>query len=187
MSIKLNSEFGLPMQIRWFTRRDLPFVLEIERDCFEHPWSYDDFMLCLQKWHCIGLVAEAGCKIIGYAIYEFQRSQLHLRNFAVGKDQRRAGVGSEMLRVLFDRLSFDVRSRITVEVRESNLGAQLFFKSRGFKAVSLRRNAHESGDDLYLMQYEYQPASQCDAGSARPEWKIAIALRNALTAASIFS
>ncbi|HEV3083032.1 MAG TPA: ribosomal-protein-alanine N-acetyltransferase RimI, partial [Gemmataceae bacterium] len=41
-----------------------------------------------------------------------------------------------------------------LEVRESNLPAQLFFKSQGFKAVRvLRRYYEDSGEDAYLLQY----------------------------------
>jgi ribosomal-protein-alanine N-acetyltransferase len=43
---------------------------------------------------------------------------------------------------------------VTLAVRESNLGAQLFFRMRGFRAVKVLRNYYEdSGEDAYLMQF----------------------------------
>jgi ribosomal-protein-alanine N-acetyltransferase len=39
-------------------------------------------------------------------------------------------------------------------VRETNLTAQLFFRSQGFKAVRVLRSYYEdSGEDAFLMQY----------------------------------
>jgi ribosomal-protein-alanine N-acetyltransferase len=44
-----------------------------------------------------------------------------------------------------------------LEVRETNLAAQLFFRSAGFRAVSVLRAFYEdSPEDAYLMQYRYR-------------------------------
>mgnify|MGYP000694573899 CR=1 FL=1 len=52
------------------------------------------------------------------------------------------------------------RSRVTLEVRETNLPAQLFFRNVGFRAVSvLRCYYHDTPEDAYLMQYRYRPES----------------------------
>jgi ribosomal-protein-alanine N-acetyltransferase len=45
-----------------------------------------------------------------------------------------------------------------LEVRETNLAAQLFFRESGFRAVSLLRDFYEdTTEDAYLMQYRYRP------------------------------
>ncbi|MEM7316575.1 MAG: ribosomal-protein-alanine N-acetyltransferase RimI, partial [Planctomycetota bacterium] len=49
------------------------------------------------------------------------------------------------------------RNRIMLEVRETNLQAQLFFRSGGFKAVSVLRDFYEDTvEDAYMMQYDFQ-------------------------------
>ena len=46
------------------------------------------------------------------------------------------------------------RTRSTLEVRETNLPAQLFFRAQGFQAVRVLRDFYEdSGEDAFLMQY----------------------------------
>ena len=61
---------------------------------------------------------------------------------------------------LIGKLSSQRRSRITLEVRETNLAAQLFFRSAGFRAVSVLRAFYEdTPEDAYLMQYRYRPLS----------------------------
>ena len=52
------------------------------------------------------------------------------------------------------KLSSHRRTRITLEVRETNLPAQLFFRTQGFRAVRVLRSYYEdSGEDAFLMQY----------------------------------
>ncbi len=59
-----------------------------------------------------------------------------------------------MVAKLISKLSSHRRTRITLEVRETNLTAQLFFRSQGFRAVKVLRAFYEdSGEDAFLMQY----------------------------------
>ncbi len=148
----------LRIHIRWMIRRDMPEVLQIEFDGFEFPWSEEDFIRCLRQRNCIGMVAEHEDRVIGFMIYELHRSRLHLLNFAVAAEYRRRRVGSQMLAKLLAKLSAQRRTRIALEVRETNLPAQLFFRSEGFRAVSVLRDFYEdTTEDAYLMQYRYRP------------------------------
>jgi [ribosomal protein S18]-alanine N-acetyltransferase len=82
-------------------------------------------------------------------------------NFAVTESYRRYGVGSQMLAKLAAKLSTQRRSRIVLEVRETNLAAQLFFRENGFRAVSVLRSYYaDTPEDAYLMQYRYRPERQ---------------------------
>jgi ribosomal-protein-alanine N-acetyltransferase len=140
--------------IRWMIRRDMADVLQIEQDCFAFPWSEEDFLRCLRQRNCIGMVAEQGDQISGFMIYELHKNKLHILNFAVRPDYRRTQVGAHMVTKLIGKLSNHRRTRITLEVRESNLAAQLFFQDRGFMAVRVLRSFYDdTGEDAYLMQY----------------------------------
>jgi ribosomal-protein-alanine N-acetyltransferase len=88
-------------------------------------------------------------------IYELHKSKLHILNFAVSPGCRRLGVGQQMVAKLISKLSSHRRTRITLEVRETNLAAQLFFKNQGFRAMRVLRSYYEdSGEDAFLMQYK---------------------------------
>jgi ribosomal-protein-alanine N-acetyltransferase len=150
----------LPVHVRWMIRRDMPEVLAIEEDSFEFPWYEDDFLRCLRQRNCIGMVAEASERIMGFMVYELHKNRLHVLNFAVHPQYRRRGIGTQMARKLIGKLSFDRRSRILLEIRETNLPAQLFFRSLGFRAVSVLRGFYEdTPEDAYLMQYRYSAAA----------------------------
>jgi ribosomal-protein-alanine N-acetyltransferase len=64
------------------------------------------------------------------------------------------GIGTQMMSKLVGKLSPERRARIALEVRETNLAAQLFFRSLGFRAVSVLKDFYQdSTEDAYLMQY----------------------------------
>ena len=72
-------------------------------------------------------------------------------------DARRRCVGKQMLQKLVGKLSQQRRNRIVLEVRETNLAAQMFFRSGGFKAVSVLRDYYDdASEDAYVMHFRYQ-------------------------------
>ena len=154
MSMSRTQKEQLRVHIRWMIRRDMPEVLQIEQDSFDYSWTEEDFLRCLRQRNCIGMVAEHGEKVVGFMIYELHKNKLHILNFAVSPHCRRMGVGNQMTAKLVSKLSSHRRTRITLEVRETNLAAQLFFRSQNFKAVRVLRAFYEdSGEDAFLMQY----------------------------------
>src|SRR5262249_22554643 len=95
------------------------------------------------------------------------KSKLHILNFAVHPQHRRCHVGTQMVAKLISKLSSHRRTKITLEVRETNLSAQLFFRNQGFKAVRVLRAYYEdSGEDAFLMQYAIGDDTPEDADEA---------------------
>lgn len=164
-----NCEVGV--HIRWMIRRDMPEVLQIESASFEYPWSEDDFIRCLRQRNCIGMVAERGDQVVGFMIYELHKNQLHVLNFSVHPEMRRTGVATQMILKLIGKLSHQRRNRILLEVRETNLPAQIFFRKVGFRAVSVLRDYYDdTTEDAYVMQYRY---SNVEAEPLNPVNRIA--------------
>ena len=154
-------EEQLRIHVRWMIRRDMPDVLAIEREAFEFPWSEEDFTRCLRQRNCIGMVAEYADSVVAFMIYELHRSRLHVLNFAVMRSHRRLGVGTQMLRRLVAKLAPERRSRIVLEVRERNLPAQLFFRTLGYRAISVLKDFYQdTTEDAYLMQYVLPAAAE---------------------------
>ncbi|MGQ9576097.1 MAG: ribosomal protein S18-alanine N-acetyltransferase [Thermoguttaceae bacterium] len=156
--MSIQPQQNLRAHIRWMIRRDMPEVLAIEQQSFEFPWSEEDFLRCLRQRNCIGMVAEHDERVVGFMVYELNKTRIHVLNFAVALDHRRCGIGRQMISKLIGKLSSQRRTRITLEVRETNLAAQLFFRANGFRAVSVLRNYYtDTPEDAYLMQYRYRP------------------------------
>jgi ribosomal-protein-alanine N-acetyltransferase len=151
----------LGIHVRWMIRRDMPEVLGIEQEAFEFPWSEEDFTECLRQRNCIGMVAEIADSVVAFMIYELHRSRLHVINFAVARAHRRLGIGTRMMEKLAGKLTPERRDRIALEVRETNLPAQLFFRSQGFRATSVLKDFYQdTTEDAYVMQYFCQTQTQ---------------------------
>lgn len=138
----------------WMIRKDMDDVRAIERACFEFPWFSEDFLRCLRQRNCIGLAAKHGERVVGFVIYELHKTRLHVLNLAVHPDWQRRGIGQQIIAKLAGKLSSQRRTRITLEVRETNLDAQRFCKAQGFEAVNVLRDFYEDSDeDAYLFEY----------------------------------
>lgn len=151
----------LRVYIRWMIRRDMPEVLGIEYDSFEFPWSEETFIQYLRKQPVIGMVAECDERVVGFMIYELSKGKIQLVTFAVAAQYRRQGVGSQMVAKLIGKLSPNRRKRITLNIRETNLRGQLFFRANGFRAVSvLRGHYDETLEDAFVMVYRVRPTNE---------------------------
>lgn len=145
------------VHIRYMIRRDMPEVLEIEYRSFEFPWSEENFIRCFRQRNCWGMTAESEERVVGFMVYELHITRLHILNFAVHPDFLRRGVGTTMAQKLINKLSPSRRNRILLEIRETNLGAQIFFHACGFRAISVLRDFYEeTTEDAYLMQFLHQ-------------------------------
>jgi ribosomal-protein-alanine N-acetyltransferase len=157
----------LPVTIRWLIHDDMPEVLSIEAAAFgRHAWPEEDFCRVLRQRNVIGMVGEtneglegfdAGSAevsiVAGFMLYELHRTRLHLLNFAVDPNYRRRGVGRQMLEKLTGKLCRERRTRLTLEVRETNLDAQLFFRACKLRAVkTLRCWWRDTDEDAYVFQ-----------------------------------
>jgi len=167
---------AVKVHIRWMIRRDMQEVLAIENDGFEFPWSEEDFVRCLRQRNCIGMVAEVDDRVVGFMIYELHRTRLHVLNFCVAAGWQRRGIGGQMAGKLIAKLSLQRRTRITLEVRETNLPAQVFFRGQGFRAVSVLRDYYEdTPEDAYVMQFRFRQAAEAEATGPAPQrvWRLA--------------
>ncbi len=152
-------------RVRWMIRRDMPEVMRIENQSFDDPWTTEQFIGCLRTRNVIGMVAELDDRVVGYMVYEFHKNRLHLKNFAVDFDFRRKGVGRAMVQKLISKLG-NQRDRLMLEVRESNLPGQLFFRSLGFRAEAIVDQPFDNCDeDGYLMVYRADKAAESLATS----------------------
>lgn len=154
----------IEFSVRYCVRRDMPSLLAIESESFEHPWNEDNFIAQFRQRNSIALVAETtDHQVIGYVIYELTKNRIDIVNLAVGPEFRRVGAATRLVDSLKRKLSPERRVRLSLEIRETNLCGQLFFKSCGFLANRIIRNHWDTGEDGYVMQYRYKEESHVAA------------------------
>ena len=137
--------------VRWMIRRDLPLVITIENECFDYAWEEEDFISVLRQSNCIGMVVEEDDVVMGYMVYELSKKHIELLNLGVHPDVQNRGYGTALIDRLKDKIDEQRRHTLLLNVRETNLQAQLFLRNRGFVASKIRRGYFDNGEDAYAM------------------------------------
>lgn len=127
------------MHTRWFIRRDISEIVEIERELGYEPWNDSDIIAFTRERSSIGVIIEDAGKIVGYIFYYVDPKCIDIVRFGVRKDFSRMRAGTELI----DRLKRKSKEILTVSVPESLLDVQLFFKKMGFTAIKVI-NSRES-------------------------------------------
>jgi len=146
------------MEIKWLIRTDMDDVLRIENESFEYPWTEEELLKLLRVRNHIGMVCIVENRVVGYMIYELNKSHIDLKTIAVELNSRKSHIGKSMIERLKGKLSIERRTKIEASVRERNLPAQMFFSSQGFICEKTTADAYEDCDEAeYLFVYSIKP------------------------------
>jgi ribosomal-protein-alanine N-acetyltransferase len=134
---------------------DINEVVEIEKDVYDAPWSYDGFVAELYNDVSRFFVYTENGKICGYVIYWeiFDENkginELEVINIAVGKLFQSRGIGKKLLNYVLtaSKLPFVCY----LDVRIDNLAAIKLYKSLGFEITGIRKNFYGKNKDAYSM------------------------------------
>ncbi|MGI6150680.1 MAG: ribosomal protein S18-alanine N-acetyltransferase [Christensenellales bacterium] len=124
--------------LRNMTVADLSMVMEIERDCFASPWSYDELEADCTNPISHYLVVEVDGEIAAYGGFWHVLDEGHITNIATSRAFRRRGYG-EMLLIGLMALARSLGIRgMTLEVRVSNAPARALYEKCGFVCAGIR-------------------------------------------------
>jgi ribosomal-protein-alanine N-acetyltransferase len=145
------------VEIRRLTYADLPQVVAIERRAFTTPWSLAMFVLELSKPSGICLAATTEDELVGYLVCSRYDTVWHMMNVAVDPDRRRRGIATALIGALLERIG--PNGQVTLEVRRSNVGAQVLYERLGFRSAGVRpRYYADNGEDAVIMWRTAPPA-----------------------------
>jgi [ribosomal protein S18]-alanine N-acetyltransferase len=132
------------LDFRPMRESDLPDVMEIERSCYQHPWSATIFSDCIHAGYSCW-VCGRGAIIEGYGVVSVAAGESHLLNLCVRGTSRRQGVGRKLLRHLISIARKRNAEVVFLEVRPSNSTARQLYASEGFNELGSRRNYYPRG------------------------------------------
>jgi ribosomal-protein-alanine N-acetyltransferase len=125
-------------------------------------WTDAALHAALRRRNCIGLVAECGEEVVGFAVYELSDGWVDVTALAVAPARRRRGVGARLMVKLVGKLRSHRRRTLRVVVSEANLAAHLFLRHCGAKAVAVVPT--DDGADGYEFHYEADDPPPPDLG-----------------------
>jgi [ribosomal protein S18]-alanine N-acetyltransferase len=134
---------------------DLDEVMAIERTSFRHPWSSNFFLEELQVACARSILAQLNDKIVGYVLFWLLPESVDIHNIAVHPAFRRQRIGQALLQQVVEQARSRNSSRVTLEVRVSNIAAQKLYESVGFVSQGLRKGYYsDDGEDALIMALE---------------------------------
>jgi ribosomal-protein-alanine N-acetyltransferase len=137
---------------------DLDEVMAIERTSFRHPWSSNFFLEELQVACARSILAQVNDKIVGYVLFWLLPEAVDIHNIAVHIEFRRQRIGQALLQQVLEQARNRDSSRVTLEVRVSNIPAQKLYESVGFVSQGLRKGYYsDDGEDAVVMALELAP------------------------------
>ncbi|UCH88706.1 MAG: GNAT family N-acetyltransferase [Thermoplasmata archaeon] len=141
------------MAIRKGRVEDIPAFEYIDKLCFPQTIRYSrfDFIYYFFKNNVFTLVCEEGRRIQAFMIADVKSTEEgHIISIDVHPNYRRKGLGRNLMdeaEKIFMKLGIQ---RVTLEVHESNVLAQLFYSDMGYRLEKKLYNYYHSGHGLQM-------------------------------------
>ena len=132
-------------------------VAELEKICFQDPWSENSIASELRNSLSLWLVALDGQSVVGYVGSQSVLGESDMMNVAVHPEYRRKGIAEALVELLISELAEKGNHALMLEVRSSNDPAIALYEKLGFRQVGLRKNYYRNPkEDALIMRKEWQ-------------------------------
>ena len=130
---------------------DLDAIHRLEVRCFPSPWRRDFFESELHADSRLHLVARRDGAVIGYVFAMWFFDEMHVNKIAVEESERRKGIADALMDRCLDFARANSISTVTLEVRQSNSGAQAFYEHLDFEPMYIRPRYYPDGEAAVVM------------------------------------
>ena len=145
------------MKIELMTADQVPQIAELEKICFNDPWSEKSIASELDNRLSLWLVAMDGDRVAGYVGSQSVLGETDMMNIAVHPDFRRRGIAEELVMKLVEELKVRGNHSLMLEVRVSNDPARKLYDKMGFQQVGLRKNYYRNPkEDACILRKEFE-------------------------------
>lgn len=143
------------IEIRRLRSEDIAAVAEIERLCFDEPWSERSLELLLDEKNA-GFVAAIDGHVAAYGGIVTVLDEGQITNIATHPDYRRRGLARGIMAAI-DTFSCERGIvYLSLEVREQNLAARTLYELCGWHNAGIRKNFYSKPrDNAVIMIKEF--------------------------------
>ncbi len=150
---------NIEIRVRELNEQDLNTVSMIASMCDSNCSKYD-ISRSFRRKNRIKLAVIADEAIVGFALASIYENFLELTHLMIHPDHRELGLGRKLLDTVTACMLNLKRTSVLTNVRETNLTAQLFLRSCGFRAMRVNRGFYnDTEEDNYQLEY-------------RPKWTV---------------
>lgn len=144
------------METRPATIKDLPQLLEIQNECFLHPWKEKDILYELNENPVNFMyVLEEGNTLLGFIDFWITFDSATIAQIAIRKQYQGRHLANILMQEMIDDCYAKKVLNITLEVRTSNVKAISLYKKFDFKEIVIKPHYYDNGEDaLYMVRKE---------------------------------
>ena len=144
------------MMITKMEQDHIPQIAELEKICFNDPWSENSISSELNNRLSCWLVAMEEDVVVGYVGSQTVLGETDMMNIAVHPNYRKCGIATELINTLISVLSGQGSHSLMLEVRMSNEPAKRLYTNLGFEAVGIRKNYYRNPkEDALILRKEW--------------------------------
>lgn len=118
----------------------------------EDKMSFSNFKQEFEQDNRIYFVATNKEELLGYIGVINCTDFFEIIGIAVKKDFQRSGVGSKLLQHIVNTAKENNIEKIFLEVDETNIPAQNFYKKNNFSITNIRKNYYKNNDAFVMMR-----------------------------------
>ncbi len=146
--------------------KDLPAVMELDREAFFDPWSRETWLREMRNPIACWIVEVIDREIAGFAGIWNVAGEAQIMRVAVKKTMRNQGLGLLLTQELIHKAWESGAEAVTLEVRESNMAAQTVYERCGFVSGGVRPDYYEDTHEGAVIMWLYRK-QQTAYGSGR--------------------
>ena len=131
-------------------------IAELEKLCFNDPWSVNSISSELDNRLSLWLVALENDFVIGYVGSQTVLGETDMMNIATHPEYRKQGIGTKLIEALIAELKERGSHSLMLEVRASNEAALSVYRKLGFREVGKRKNYYRNPkEDALILRKEF--------------------------------
>jgi ribosomal-protein-alanine N-acetyltransferase len=133
------------LNFRPMTVADIEWVMKVEHEVYEFPWTERIFGDCIRVgYHC--WLALQQQDIVGHAVISVTAGESHMLNLSVARKYQRMGFASQFIEFLIEEARARDAETMLLEVRPSNIAAICCYNSSGFNEIGNRKDYYPAPD-----------------------------------------
>jgi [ribosomal protein S18]-alanine N-acetyltransferase len=137
---------------------DAPRIAEMSRTLIEaglpRAWTTARVAGLIRNRESLVVTARRGGDLVGFAMTQFGERSAHLALLAVTPGHRRAGLGRRLIEWTEESAVVAGVFRIDLEVRSSNLVAQRFYATLGYRVVGQFEGYYSGIEDAVRLSHD---------------------------------
>ena len=144
------------MMIVKMNESHVPQIAELEKLCFNDPWSVNSIASELDNRLSFWLVAVENDCVLGYIGSQTVLGETDMMNIATHPDHRKQGIAAALIEALIAGLKERGSHSLMLEVRASNEAAISVYRRLDFVEVGKRKNYYRNPkEDALILRKEF--------------------------------